>query len=101
DLENVFKKIRKDLTHNSTIEGYMKIKKVSYEKALLWYEKRKKKLIKSDLDIELQIIARMDALIKVAKLNSVYYMRLSESKKIAFRKQYADSIKRQFDESYR
>ncbi|MGH0653083.1 ATP-dependent DNA helicase, partial [Bacillus paranthracis] len=40
-------------------------------------------------------------LIKVAKLNSVYYMRLSESKKIEFRKQYADSIKRQFDESYR
>ncbi|HGF6581003.1 TPA: ATP-dependent RecD-like DNA helicase [Bacillus cereus] len=101
DLDNVFKKIRKDLTHNSTIEGYMKIKKVSYNKALLWYEKRKKKLIASDLDIELQIMARMDALIKVAKLNSVYYMRLSESKKIEFRKQYADSIKRQFDESYR
>ena len=101
DLDNVFKKIRKDLTHNSTIEGYMKIKKVSYDKALLWYEKRKKKLIASDLDIELQIMARMDALIKVAKLNSVYYMRLSESKKIEFRKQYADSIKRQFDESYR
>ncbi|HFK1690991.1 ATP-dependent DNA helicase [Bacillus sp. B4-WWTP-NA-D-NA-NA] len=101
DLDNVFKKIRKDLTFNSTIEGYMKKKKVDYDKALVWYEKKKKKLIESDLDIELQIMARMDALIKVAKLNSVYYMRLSESKKIEFRKQYADSIKRQFDESYR
>ncbi len=101
DLDNVFKKIRKDLTFNSTIDGYMKRKKVDFDKASLWYEKRKKKLIESDLDIELQIMARMDALIKVAKLNSVYYMRLSESKKIEFRKQYADSIKRQFDESYR
>ncbi|PGA45520.1 ATP-dependent DNA helicase [Bacillus toyonensis] len=101
DLDNVFKKIRKELTFNSTIDGYMKRKKVDFDKASSWYEKRKKKLIESDLDIELQIMARMDALIKVAKLNSVYYMRLSESKKIEFRKQYADSIKRQFDESYR
>ena len=101
DLDNVFKKIRKDLTYHSTIEGHMKKKKVDYDKALAWYEKKKKKLIASDLDIELQIMARMDALIKVAKLNSVYYMRLSESKKIEFRKQYADSIKKQFDESYR
>lgn len=101
DLDNVFKKIRKELTFNSTIDGYMKRKKVDFDKASSWYEKRKKKLIESDLDIELQIMARMDALIKVAKLNSVYYMRLSESKKIEFRKQYVDSIKRQFDESYR
>ncbi|HHB1441870.1 TPA: ATP-dependent RecD-like DNA helicase [Bacillus mobilis] len=101
DLDNVFKKIRKDLTYHSTIEGHMKKKKVDYDKALAWYEKKKKKLIASDVDIELQIMVRMDALIKVAKLNSVYYMRLSESKKIEFRKQYADSIKRQFDESYR
>ncbi|MGD6840714.1 ATP-dependent DNA helicase [Bacillus thuringiensis] len=100
DLDNVFKKIRKYLTYDATVEGYMKKKKVDYDKALVWYEKKKKKLIESDLDIELQIIARMDALIKVAKLNSVYYMRLSESKKIEFRKQYADSIKKQFDESY-
>ncbi|HDX9506365.1 TPA: AAA family ATPase [Bacillus thuringiensis] len=101
DLDNVFKKIRKDLTYHSTIEGYMKKKKVDYDKALAWYEKKKKKLIESDLDIELQIMARMDALIKVAKLNSVYYKRLSESKKIEFRKQYAHSIKKQFIESYR
>ncbi|MCU4936948.1 AAA family ATPase [Bacillus cereus] len=101
DLDTVFKKIRKELTFNSTIDGYMKRKKVDFDKASLWYEKRKMKLIASDLDIELQIMARMDALIKVAKLNSVYYMRLSESKKIEFRKQYANSIKRQFDESYR
>ncbi|MGI2710417.1 ATP-dependent DNA helicase, partial [Bacillus cytotoxicus] len=36
-------------------------KKIHYYKALAWYEKKKKKLIASDLDIELQIMARMDA----------------------------------------
>lgn len=100
DLENVFKKIRKDLTHNSTIEGYMKIKKVSYEKALLWYEKRKKKLIESDLDIELRIMARMDAIMKVATSKRVYYKKLSSDKQREFKLYYAEDIEFKFFQSY-
>ncbi|PER15490.1 ATP-dependent DNA helicase [Bacillus cereus] len=100
DLENVFKKIRKDLTHNSTIEGYMKIKKVSYEKALLWYEKRKKKLIESDLDIELRIMARMDAIMKVATSKRVYYKKLSSDKQREFKLYYAEDIEFEFFQSY-
>lgn len=101
DLDDLFKKIRKEMSYNSTIEGHMKNKKVTYEKALSWYSKRKEKFIKSDVDIELRIIARMDAIIKVAKLKSIYYMTLSDFKKREFRNEYADEIELKFADSYK
>lgn len=101
DLDDLFKKIRKEMSYNSTIEGHMKNKKVTYEKALSWYSKRKEKFIKSDIDIELRIIARMDAIIKVAKLKSIYYMTLSDFKKREFRNEYADEIELKFADSYK
>lgn len=100
DLDDLFKKIRKEMSYNSTIEGHMKNKKVTYEKALSWYSKRKEKFIKSDIDIELRIIARMDAIIKVAKLKSIYYMTLPDFKKREFRSEYADEIELKFVDSY-
>ncbi|MGG0208410.1 AAA family ATPase [Bacillus mycoides] len=100
DLENIFKKIRKELTYHFTIEGHMKKKKVDYDKALAWYEKKKKKLIDSDLDIELQIMARMDAIIKVAKAERVYYKRLSPDKQREFKLYYAEEIEYKFFPSY-
>lgn len=101
DLDDLFKKIRKEMSYNSTIEGHMKNKKVTYEKALSWYSKRKEKFIKSDVDIELRIIARMDSIIKVAKLKSIYYMTLSDFKKREFRNEYADEIELKFADSYK
>ncbi|MGH0427575.1 ATP-dependent DNA helicase [Bacillus pretiosus] len=101
DLDDLFKKIRKEMSYNSTIEGHMKNKKVTYEKALSWYSKRKEKFIKSDIDIELRIIARMDAIIKVAKLKSIYYMTLPDFKKREFRSEYADEIELKFADSYK
>ncbi|MBL3853641.1 ATP-dependent DNA helicase [Bacillus cereus] len=100
DLEKIFKKIRKELTYDFVIETYMKKKKVDYDKALIWYEKKKKKLIESDLNIELQIMARMDALIKVAKLKNVFYVSLSDNDKRKFKDLYSDEIERKFIESY-
>ncbi|TKJ08549.1 helicase, partial [Bacillus cereus] len=101
DLDNLFKKIRKEMSYNSTIAGHMKNKKVSYEKALAWYSKRKEKFIKSDVDIELRIMARMDAIIQVAKSKSVYYMTLPDWKKREFRKKYFDEIELKFADSYK
>ncbi|MFA2606527.1 AAA family ATPase [Bacillus cereus] len=100
DLDNVFKKIRKYLTYDATIEGYMKKKKVDYDKALSWYEKKKKKLIESDFDIELQIMARMDAIIKIAKSKRVYYKKLSPDKQRDFKLYYAEEIEFKFSQRY-
>ncbi|MDA1861376.1 AAA family ATPase [Bacillus cereus group sp. BY122LC] len=100
DLDNVFKKIRKYLTYDATIEGYMKKKKVDYDKALSWYEKKKKKLIESDFDIELQIMARMDAIIKIAKSKRVYYKKLSPDKQRDFKLYYAEEIEFKFFQRY-
>ncbi|MFE5392779.1 ATP-dependent DNA helicase [Bacillus thuringiensis] len=100
DLDKVFKKIRKELTFNSTIDGYMKRKKVDFDKASLWYEKRKKKLIESDFDIELQIMARMDAIIKIAKSKRVYYKKLSPDKQRDFKLYYAEEIEFKFFQRY-
>ncbi|PHB83016.1 helicase [Bacillus toyonensis] len=100
DLDKVFKKIRKELTFNSTIDGYMKRKKVDFDKASLWYEKRKKKLIESDFDIELQIMARMDAIIKVAKSKRIYYKKLSSDKQRDFKLYYAEEIEFKFFQRY-
>ncbi|MDY4395262.1 hypothetical protein SPE26_32100 [Bacillus thuringiensis] len=87
DLEKIFKKIRKELTYDFVIETYMKKKKVDYDKALVWYEK--KKLIESDLDIELRIMARMDAIMKVATSKRVYYKKMSSDKQREFKLYYA------------
>ncbi|MED3353299.1 helicase, partial [Bacillus thuringiensis] len=88
DLEKTFKKIRKELSSDFTIEGYMRRKKVSYEKALKWYEKKKKKMIDFDIDVELGIYSRKNAIIEVANLKKVYYLGLNVKQKIEFHKKY-------------
>jgi len=96
DLESIFKKIRQELNVNFTIEGYIKRKKVSYEKAVKWYEKKKKKTILSDVEVELLRISRYDAVISVAKRKKVYYKNLSSDDKAKFKDIYSDLIYENF-----
>lgn len=98
DLESIFKKIRKDISNEFTIEGYMKRKKVSYDKALIWYEKKKKKIIESDALIELERISRQDAIIHVAKSKNVFYKRLSEKEKRLFKFENKESIHSHYEQ---
>lgn len=85
DLEKMFQKIRRELSVHFTIQGYMKKKNVSYEKALAWYEKKKEKYIRSDLLIEIERISRMEAVIEVAKEKKVFYQKMTEDKKKLFK----------------
>lgn len=96
DLEKIFKNIRKFLSNEFTIEGYMKRKKVSYEKAVKWYEKKKEKTILSDVEVELLRISRYDAVISVAKRKKVYYKNLSSDDKAKFKDIYSDLIYERF-----
>lgn len=96
DLEKIFKNIRKFLSNEFTIEGYMKRKKVSYEKAVKWYEKKKEKTILSDVEVELFRISRYDAVISVAKRKKVYYKNLSSDDKAKFKDIYSDLIYERF-----
>ncbi|MCU4169926.1 helicase, partial [Bacillus thuringiensis] len=96
DLDKIFSKIRNELNFNFTLEGYMKRKKVSYEKALKWYEKKKEKTILSDVEVELFRISRYDAVISVAKRKKVYYKNLSSDDKAKFKDIYSDLIYERF-----
>ncbi|WP_240184525.1 hypothetical protein [Staphylococcus aureus] len=82
DLEKIFTKIRRELSVHFTIDGYMKKKKVSHEKALKWYEKKKKKMIDFDVDVELAIYSRKNAIIEVANSKNVFYKRLNVNQKM-------------------
>lgn len=96
DLDKIFSKIRNELNFNFTLEGYMKRKKVSYEKAVKWYEKKKEKTILSDVEVELLRISRYDAVISVAKRKKVYYKNLSSDDKAKFKDIYSDLIYERF-----
>lgn len=97
DLDDLFTKIRKEMTYNGTIEGYMKRKKVSREKAEQWYQKRKEKMIQFDVDIELQKIARYEAIIYVAKRKKVHYRSRGMDAKLAFRKDHKIFISKTYN----
>ncbi|GIO25347.1 ATP-dependent RecD-like DNA helicase [Oceanobacillus sp. J11TS1] len=96
DLEDLFKKIRKELARDFTIEGYMKRKKVSREKALQWYEKKKEKYIESDILVEIEKISRQEAIIEVAKQKKVFYQKLTEDKKRLFKLDFQNVIQKNF-----
>lgn len=85
DLEKMFQKIRKELAFNFTIPGYMKRKKVDYEMAWNWYQKKKEKYIQSDMLIEIEKISRMQAIIDVSKQKNVFYLGMIEDDKRIFK----------------
>lgn len=85
DLEIIFQKIRKELAFNFTIIGYMKRKKVDYDTAWLWYEKKKEKYIQSDMLIEIEKISKMNAIIEVSKQKNVFYQGMTEDQKRIFK----------------
>lgn len=100
DLEKIFTKIRRELSVHFTIEGYMKKKNVSYEKALQWYEKKKEKYIQDDMLVEIEKISRQEAIIEVAKQKKVFYRRLTEDKKRIFKLDYNKQIQNKFKRHY-
>ncbi|MBE7112568.1 AAA family ATPase, partial [Bacillus paranthracis] len=100
DLEKIFTKIRRELSVHFTIDGYMKKKKVSYEKALKWYEKKKKKMIDFDVDVELAIYSRKNAIIEVANSKKIFYKRLNVNQKIEFHKKYNHLVDKLFPSIY-
>ncbi|MGG3805835.1 ATP-dependent DNA helicase [Metabacillus fastidiosus] len=93
DLEKIFGKIRCELSKDFTIEGYMKKKKVSYEKALKWYEKKKEEYVQSDVLVEIEKISRKAAIIELAKKKKVFYNGLTEDEKKIFKDTYKKIIK--------
>lgn len=100
DLEKIFQKIRKELAFNFTIEGYMKIKKVSYEKALKWYEKKKEKYIQGDILVEIEKKSRKQAIIEVARQKKVFYEKSAEDVKRLFKLKYKNQIQKLFKSYY-
>lgn len=85
DLEKVFQKIRKELAFNFTIPGYMKRKKVDYEMAWNWYQKKKEKYIQSDILVEIEKITRNEAVIEACRQKKVFYQGMTEDQKRIFK----------------
>lgn len=97
DLVDIFTRIRKEMTLNGTIEGYMKRKKVDRVKAEKWYFKKKEKMIRTDVRVELEKICRTAALIEVAKIKKVHYLGLGMDERLSFRNKHKIFINRTYN----
>lgn len=97
DLEKLFEKIRHELGHDFSIHGYMRRKKVDYETAYKWYQRKKEKYIQSDMLVEIEKISKMNAIIEVSKIKNVFYLGMAEDAKHQFKIENKKTITQKYN----